>query len=111
MPAKTFATLESSLYTRSEVAEALQSLLDPLKPHFTPGRTCVKLGNTATRYDEVGAQLEGFSRPMWGLASLLAGGEEYNGTEYWLEGLRNGTNPDHPEFWGWMQDLDQRVRA
>jgi len=109
MPVQIFTNLNSPLQTRSEVAEALKSLLDPLKPHFTPGRTCVKLGNTATRYDEIGAQLEGFSRPLWGLASLLAGGQEYDGTDFWLEGLRNGTNPDHPEFYGWARDLDQRM--
>jgi hypothetical protein len=109
MTGKTFTDLDSPLSNREEVQEAVISLLDPLKSHFSSGRTCVKLGNTATRYDEIGAQVEGYARPLWGLASLLAGGASYEGTELWVEGLKNGTNPDHPEFWGWAQDLDQRM--
>jgi hypothetical protein len=104
-----FTSLDSPLATRAEVVEACKSLLNPLLPFFSPGRTRLRLGATATRYDEAGAQLEGFTRPMWGLGALLAGGETFEGAELWLEGLRNGTNPEHPEFWGWSKDLDQRV--
>ena len=98
-----------SVQTRDDFAQACISLLDPLLPFFSPGKTRVKLGNTATRYDEVGAQLEGFSRPLWGLGVLLAGGYDYNGSGWFLEGIRNGTNPKHQEFWGLARDLDQRM--
>ena len=109
MPTKYFTALDSLLQTRAEVQEACISLLDPLKPFFSPGRTCVKLGATATRYDETGAQIEGYARPLWGLAALLAGGYDYPDADLWLAGLRNGTNPKHPEFWGLARDLDQRM--
>jgi len=46
---------------------------------------------------------------MWGLAALLAGGDDFPGSELWLEGIRHGTDPDHPEFWGYSKDLDQRM--
>jgi len=105
----TFSTLKSSLSTREDIVEACISLLEPLKPWFSPGCTQVKLGNTAVHYDEVGAQLEGFARPLWGLAPLLAGGSEFDGASMYLEGLRNGTNPEHPEFWGYSRDVDQRM--
>ena len=104
-----FTSLNSPLTTRSQVSEACTSLLTPLLPSFSPGRTRVRLGATATRYDETGAQLEGFTRPMWGLAALLAGGDSFPGTELWLDGLRHGTDPEHPEFWGYAKDLDQRM--
>jgi hypothetical protein len=124
-PSSTYFTSlpTSSLTTRAAFAQACTSLLNPLLPFFSLGRTRVKLGATATRYDETGAQLEGFTRPLWGLASLLASpdlastpfpsasNEATPNTlaEYWLTGLRNGTNPSHAEFWGWPQDLDQRM--
>lgn len=95
--------------TRSDLQEACIALLDPLRPRFTPGNTRVKVGATATRYDEGGAQLEGFTRPMWGLGSLLAGGGKYEGTKHWVEGLINGTDPNHAEYWGPVEDLDQRM--
>jgi hypothetical protein len=53
--------------------------------------------------------LEGFTRPLWGLGALLAGGDEFPQTDLWLQGLRNGTNPEHDEFWGFAEDLDQRM--
>jgi hypothetical protein len=109
-PQQHFTSLSTSaLTTRADFAAACTSLLAPLLPFFSPARTRVKLGATATRYDETGAQLEGFTRPLWGLAPLLAGGFDFDGWEHWLEGLRNGTNPEHEEFWGWARDLDQRM--
>ena len=109
MTSKTFTTLDSPLETKAQVQDACRSLLEPLKPFFSPGNTCVKLGNTATRYDEIGAQIEGYARPLWGLAALLAGGGDYKGTDQFVDGLRNGTNPEHPEYWGLARDLDQRM--
>lgn len=106
---KRFVELDSPLETRDDVFHACVSLLEPLKPHFSPGRATVKLGNTAVHYDETGAQLEGFARPLWGLAPLLAGGYDFDGASMYLEGLRNGTDPDHQEFWGYTQNVDQRM--
>ncbi|KAF8653454.1 hypothetical protein AX16_003929 [Volvariella volvacea WC 439] len=97
------------LLTKSDLATFLTGLLDPLERHTSPGGARIRLGHTATHYDEVAAQLEGFSRPIWGLASLLAGGGEYAGTGRWVEGFKNGTDPESEEFWGEMRDRDQRM--
>lgn len=59
--------------------------------------------------DETGAQIEGFARPLWGLAPLIAGGSSYRNTKLFAKGLAAGTDPDGPEFWGNMEDLDQRM--
>ncbi|WVR06006.1 hypothetical protein IAU60_003034 [Kwoniella sp. DSM 27419] len=53
--------------------------------------------------------LEAFARPLWGLASLLAGGGQYEGTERWIRGLASGTDPKNPEYWGGSMDKDQRM--
>ena len=105
---KTFTSLDSPIATRGEFQEACVSLLDPLLPYFTPGGTRVRLGYTGTRYDEVGAQIQGFARPLWGLAPLLAGGYDYDASRF-VEGLRNSTNPEQPEYWGLNRDSEQRA--
>ncbi|EAU82182.2 hypothetical protein CC1G_11372 [Coprinopsis cinerea okayama7 len=97
------------LETRDDLARFLKDLLDPLAAHTSPGGARIQLGYTGTHYDDVAAQLEGFSRPIWGLAALLAGGGDYEGTSRWVNGFANGTNPESPEFWGWMRDKDQRM--
>ncbi|KAF3199284.1 hypothetical protein TWF106_003968 [Orbilia oligospora] len=97
------------LATRDDFAKACISLLDPLIPSLTPGSSAVKLGETGTRYDETAAQVEGYARPLWALAALLAGGYKWEGTEKFVEGLGNGTDPEHEEYWGAALDTDQRM--
>jgi hypothetical protein len=95
--------------TRADLAAFCTGVLDSLESHTSPLGSRVHLGYTATHYDEHASLLEGFSRPIWGLAALLAGGGSYAGTERWVSGLAAGTNPDGPEFWGDMRDKDQRM--
>ncbi|KAJ3736637.1 hypothetical protein DFJ43DRAFT_512928 [Lentinula guzmanii] len=97
------------LRSRTEVASFLASMLDALEPYTSPDGARIHLGYTATHFDEVAAQLEGFSRPIWGLASLLAGGGSYNRASRWRSGLASGTDPESEEFWGNMRDKDQRM--
>ncbi|RDW70440.1 hypothetical protein BP5796_08837 [Coleophoma crateriformis] len=95
---------------RASVQELLKALLDPLKPHFSPLRARVRIpGGTAVRFDNAAAEVEGICRPMWGLGSLLAGGGSYDGTEFWIQGLKAGTDPKSPEYWGTPKDNDQRM--
>ncbi|EGO03248.1 hypothetical protein SERLA73DRAFT_101356 [Serpula lacrymans var. lacrymans S7.3] len=100
---------KNPLETKNDLANFLVNVLDPLGPHTSPGGARIHLGHTATHYDEAAAQLEGFSRPIWGLAALLAGGGSYEGTKRWVDGFSSGTNPDHEEFWGDMRNKDQRM--
>lgn len=95
--------------SREDLQIFLDGMLDALASHTSAGGALIHLGHTATHYDETAAQLEGFSRPLWGLASLLAGGGTYQGTERWVNGFANGTDPAHPEFWGNMRNKDQRM--
>ncbi|KAK0450614.1 hypothetical protein EV421DRAFT_1161539 [Armillaria borealis] len=97
------------IQTRDDLKKFLVDILDALEKHTLPGGARVHIGHTGTHYDEAAAQLEGFSRPIWGLASLLSGGYDYNGTSRWVNGLENGTDPDNEEFWGHMRDKDQRM--
>ncbi|GJJ10190.1 hypothetical protein Clacol_004416 [Clathrus columnatus] len=100
---------QNPLKTREHLKSFLEEILNPLERHTSPGGALIRLGNTATHYDERAAQLETFSRPLWALGSLLAGGGYFKGTERWVKGFASGTNPDHEEFWGNMRNKDQRM--
>ncbi|KAJ0288754.1 hypothetical protein COL940_001744 [Colletotrichum noveboracense] len=98
------------LSDRASVQELLRTLLDPLEPFFSPQKARVKCpGGTAVRFDQAAAEVEGICRPLWGLACLLAGGGEYRGTEWWIQGIKSGTDPENPEYWGYPRDNDQRM--
>ncbi|RYP79968.1 hypothetical protein DL770_006443 [Monosporascus sp. CRB-9-2] len=95
---------------RASVQELLRTLLNPLEPFFSPQKARVKCpGATAVRFDQTASEVEGICRPLWGLACLLAGGGEYHGTEWWIQGIKSGTDPKNPEYWGYPRDNDQRM--
>ncbi|ODO11645.1 hypothetical protein I350_00429 [Cryptococcus amylolentus CBS 6273] len=95
--------------TREEVKRACIALLDPLQSKASHGGAVIKIGSTATHYDDKAVALEAFARPLWGLASLLAGGEQYDGAKLWVEGLASGTDPESEGYWGLSADKDQRM--
>ncbi len=95
--------------TRSDVADALHALFRPLRPCYSAGGARLRLASGAARFDEAAAELEGFSRVLWGLVPLAAGGGKSDAWELVRRGLASGTDPDHPEFWGWTEERDQRM--
>jgi hypothetical protein len=97
------------LRTRADLQEAVRALCAPLAPRTSPGGARVRLGGTGAVFDDTAAELEGFARPLWGLAPLAAGGGEFGGWESWARGLASGSDPDGPEFWGDPADRDQRL--
>lgn len=106
-PLHPFST--NPLRTRDDVVAAVASLLDPLAGGDSPEHSMVKVGSSGTRFDETAAQVEGYARPLWALAPLLAGGSKYAGTDRFVQGLVAGTDPESDEFWGYMEDQDQRM--
>lgn len=96
------------LTTRDDLTASLESLFRPLEDRFTPGDAGLALGETAAHYPPRVAAFEGFSRVLWGLAPLIAGGGASPLTEKVLRGLTHGADPDHPAFWGVGGDSDQR---
>lgn len=98
------------LYSKKDFQECLVRMLQPLKECFTEGRAGVCCGATGAIYDKKTALLEAFARPLWGLAPFWGGGgsgESFDGL--YQEGIINGTDPDHPEYWGKIEDFDQKL--
>ncbi|MEN6541891.1 DUF2264 domain-containing protein [Parvibaculum sp.] len=97
------------LATRDDVARAALDLFRPLLPFYSPGHARVRLARSHAIFGEVPSQLEGFARPLWGIAPLAAGGYEFPYWEMIREGLANGTDPSHREYWGPPRNRDQRL--
>ena len=58
------------LRSRKDVQKALNDLFEPLLPFFSAGGARVSLSETAAHFDRAAADLEGFARPLWGLAPI-----------------------------------------
>ncbi|MEM5477419.1 DUF2264 domain-containing protein [Pacificibacter sp. AS14] len=97
------------LTSRADLAAAMGRLLAPLEAHRSPGCARVKLSPTGAIFDHGAAELEGFARPLWALAAAHAGGETTIDWHPYRIGLDNGTTPSHPEYWGEVGEVDQRL--
>ncbi|MNJ32255.1 hypothetical protein D3C77_269160 [compost metagenome] len=97
------------LVTRRDLQAAFQQLTAPLKRHYSEGHARLKLGVTGAGYPSAIAEMEGFSRVLWGMVPLLAGGGDNDLWELCLAGIRHGTDPQHEEYWGDVADYDQRL--
>ncbi len=100
---------ENPLKTRQDLVSALAQLTEPLWPLYSEGRARLKVGNTGAGYPASTAEMEGFSRLLWGLVPLLSGGGDNRLWEKVLDGIRHGTDPSHEEYWGDVRDYDQHL--
>ncbi|MDR0533809.1 MAG: DUF2264 domain-containing protein [Verrucomicrobiales bacterium] len=94
---------------RQDVQQLARELVEPLTYRFSPGGARVRLGFTGAAFSVVAEELEGFCRPLWGISPLAAGGGEFAHWELYRQGLANGSNPQHSEFWGNAANRDQRL--
>ena len=96
------------LLTRADVQRAAGDLFAPLLSYFSPSGARVRLSAAAAHFDRAAADLEGFARPLWGIAPLVAGGGDFAHWQLYRDGLSAGTDPGHPDYWGDIGDVDQR---
>lgn len=94
--------------TREDVQRGLGQILEPLASRLVRGGSGLHVGNTSAHYADSVALLEGYSRLLWGLAPLLAGGGSSALIEPMVMGLKQGSDPSSPYFWGIGGDRDQR---
>ena len=94
--------------TRDDVVAAVHGLFNPLLPTFSEGKARVQLDASGATCDRAACDLEGFARPLFGLAPMAAGGAHFEHWDIYREGLKNGTDPRHAEYWGEVATMDQR---
>lgn len=99
--------IENSFSTKQDYQEAIKDLLLPLKKYYSPGKALVFIGENAAHYGVKTAGLEGFSRILWGLVPCWVSGKDSDLDPWIVEGVTNGTDPEHPEYWGTYTDGEQ----
>lgn len=101
------AVTDNPLRSKKDFQEAVKQLCCPLKKFYSKGGTRLHIGNTGSFCTGRTAGMEAFSRPLWGLVPLLAGGGESELIDIYVRGIKNGTNPNSQEYWGKIGDKDQ----
>ena len=107
---------DNPFQTREDLANAAYALLTPLQQYQSPRGARIRLPvGSAAHFDETAAQLEGFARPLWAVAALLAaqdpGDPIDNRLKGWIDGMAAGTDPHSgvEEYWGEVTDFNQRM--
>ena len=98
---------ENPLRDIKDLRQSLYDLLSTLKNYSTGSG--YNLGSTAAHYPAKIAWIEGWSRTLWGIGPLIAGGREYKDIDICLSILKNGIDPNSPHFWGTIKERDQRM--
>lgn len=103
--------MKNPLRTRGDMALAAVQILKPLAAHMSEGKALIKAGDTGAVYPDRIAQMEAYSRALWAIVPMLAGKcpEVEPLWALWREGLANGVNPAHVEYWGDIGPYDQRM--
>lgn len=95
--------------TRADMLAALGRFMAPLASCRSSGGARLYLSPAGACFDQAASEMEGFARPLWGLVPAALGGDDPVDWALYREGLANGTDPAHPEYWGAVGDLDQRM--
>ncbi len=107
------------LFSRAQWAQALLEIIRPLKSSYSPGKAYLTGGKSGVSYGSRTAGMEGFARILWGLGPLwsqaissLPENLQEEAKEWqviYLEGIKHGTDPAHEEYWGVLEDYDQKM--
>ena len=103
--------MHNPLRTRRDLQQAATEILRPLIPCMTPGKARIYVGNGSAHYAEDVSGMECWSRALWALVPMLMGKcpEAEAFWPLWREGMIHGTDPEHEEYWGDIQNSDQRM--
>jgi hypothetical protein len=101
------ASGKNPLKTKDDLRRSLLDLLAPLKNYAVPGGYC--LGAAQAHHSPKVALMEAYSRTLWGIAPLIAGGGKLPDIDVTLSILKQGVNPADPGWWGTPEDKDQRL--
>ncbi|MFV0576706.1 MAG: DUF2264 domain-containing protein [Vibrio sp.] len=97
------------LETRQDLIHSLRFMLDNLYKQHISGNSGIELDVTCAHYGAEIAKMEALSRSFWGLFPLVAHSDK---PEYWpdvIQAIKNGVDPQHPQYWGETEDYDQRL--
>lgn len=96
--------------SKQDFRSCVQKITVALKPYYSEPKAVLKYGVHSSLAEEKTQCMEAFIRPLWGLAPLWGGGGECEDfDQIYLQGIQNGTDPEHPEYWGELKSFAQEV--
>lgn len=104
-----FTARTKELSSKEDLINWLESMITPLIPYFSDGKASIHIGVNEAKYGKDVAGFETFARILWGLLPMTIGGHPSKSINLFVEGIKNGTNKNHPEYWGDSYDFSQKI--
>jgi len=98
----------NKLQTKQDFRDLVNDLFEPLLPYYEAQGAGLDLGDGGAVYDMQACSLEGVVRPLWGIIPMVVGGGEFKHWHLFHKAISEGTDPEHPLYWGKTSDIDQR---
>ncbi len=98
-----------ALEGREELGNLAEEMVSCAVKNLSAKKAWLNAGESGARYPHKTAWIEGALRPLFGLVPLSAGGFQTGLWESYLEGIKQGTDPDSPEYWGRLNGKDQKI--
>ncbi|WP_026675338.1 DUF2264 domain-containing protein [Alkalihalobacterium bogoriense] len=105
----TLSIYNNPLKSKQDVQRAIEQICEPVINSLHETSAHIHIGNTSASYPDSIAEMEGFSRLLWGIVPYVAGGGDDPTWDTMYQGIINGTNPNHEEYWGTIHHYDQRI--
>ena len=99
----------AALQSREELGRLAEEMVSSGAKNLSDKKAWLNAGESGARYSHKTAWMEGFLRPLFGLAPLGGGGFRTDLWEIYLEGIKNGTDPGCSEYWGRLEGKDQKI--
>ena len=105
-------------WTRQHWVQMFEALIVPVIDNASPGKARQLIPGPRSHHGRVADELEGFTRTFIMAGPYLAGSESpYVGSgehkrdvaAFYREGILNGTDSNHPEYWGDIYDYAQHL--
>ncbi len=100
---------KNPLKSRQDLQDLAENMISCAVKQLSPQKAWLNAGESAAKYPHKTAWTEGFLRPLFGLVPLSAGGFKTGLWDEYLEGIKNGTDPNSPEYWGDLDGKEQKV--
>ncbi|MFW6208357.1 MAG: DUF2264 domain-containing protein [Spirochaetota bacterium] len=113
-----YSSSRYSGFTRAHYNEIFSQLMAAIIDNASPGAARQLISGPRSHHGRLADELEGFTRSF-----IMAGpwlsqrsepdfelqGRRYDVADFYRKGILNGTNPQHPEYWGDIVDYAQHL--
>ncbi|HHY2841986.1 TPA: DUF2264 domain-containing protein [Enterococcus faecium] len=96
------------LRTRQDYFDLFKKINQPLQPFYRASGAQIDYIHQGVGYGNKIAGMEGFSRVLWGAGPAIDQLDE-RWLKLILSGIKAGTDPSHPDYWGEIHERDQRM--